>query len=90
MWGSFQGPRHRDAVSGGLLLAGACSIPLPKTTSIVPWERIPTIPLSPEREKETEQTLKLMFDLGYVKPDEVPQIPKLAKTPGAILICALG
>jgi uncharacterized protein (DUF169 family) len=48
------------------------------------------IPLSPEREKETEQTLKLMFDLGYVKPDEVPQIPKLAKTPGAILYAPLG
>ena len=30
------------------------------------------IPLSPEREKETEQTLKMMFDLGYVKPEEVP------------------
>jgi hypothetical protein len=27
--------------------------------------------LSPEREKETEQTLKMMFDLGYVKPEEV-------------------
>ena len=48
------------------------------------------IPLSPEREKETEQTLKRMFDLGYVKPDEVPQIPKLAKTPGAILYAPLG
>lgn len=48
------------------------------------------IPLSPEREKETEQTLKLMFDLGYVKPDEVPQIPRLAKTPGAILYSPLG
>jgi len=31
-----------------------------------------------------------MFDLGYVKPDEVPQIPKLAKTPGAILYAPLG
>lgn len=28
------------------------------------------IALSPEREKETEQTLKMMFDLGYVKPKE--------------------
>ncbi len=36
------------------------------------------IPLSPEREKETEKTLKMMFDLGYVKPEEVPQIPRLA------------
>jgi uncharacterized protein (DUF169 family) len=36
------------------------------------------IALSPEREKETEQTLKMMFDLGYVKQEEVPQIPRLA------------
>ena len=48
------------------------------------------IVLSPEREKETEQTLKMMFDLGYVKPEEVPQIPQLAKTPKAILYTPLG
>jgi uncharacterized protein (DUF169 family) len=48
------------------------------------------IPLSPEREKETEQTLKMMFDLGYVKPEEIPQIPRLAKTPKAIVYSPLG
>jgi uncharacterized protein (DUF169 family) len=48
------------------------------------------IALSPEREKETEQTLKMMFDLGYVKPEEVPQIPRLAKPPKAILYAPLG
>jgi uncharacterized protein (DUF169 family) len=48
------------------------------------------IPLSAEREKETEQTLKMMFDLGYVKPEEVPQIPRLAKTPVAIAYAPLG
>jgi len=48
------------------------------------------IPLSPGREKETEQTLKMMFDLGYVKPEEVPQIPRLAKTPAAIAYAPLG
>ena len=42
------------------------------------------IPLSPERAAETEQTLKMMFELGYVKPEEVPQIPRLPKTPAAI------
>ena len=47
------------------------------------------ISLSPEREKETEQTLKFMFDLGYVKPEEVPQIPRLAKGPKAIVYSAL-
>jgi uncharacterized protein (DUF169 family) len=49
-----------------------------------------SIALSPEREKETEQTLKMMFDLGYVKPEEVPQIPRLAKPPVAILYSPLG
>jgi uncharacterized protein (DUF169 family) len=48
------------------------------------------IPLSPERAAETEQTLKMMFDLGYVKPEEVPQIPRLPKTPVAILYAPLG
>src|SRR6266481_502507 len=41
------------------------------------------ITLSPEREQETGLTLKMMFDLGYVKPEEVPQIPRLAKSPKA-------
>ena len=48
------------------------------------------IALSPEREKETGDTLKLMFDLGYVKPEEIPQIPRLAKTPKAIVYSPLG
>ena len=46
--------------------------------------------LSAEREKETEQTLKMMFDLGYVQPEEVPQIPRLAKAPAAIVYAPLG
>jgi uncharacterized protein (DUF169 family) len=48
------------------------------------------IALSPAREKETEQTLKMLFDLGYVKPEEVPQIPRLATTPNAIVYAPLG
>ena len=48
------------------------------------------IPLSPEREKETEQTLKLMFTVGYIKPEEVPGIPRLAKTPAAVVYAPLG
>jgi uncharacterized protein (DUF169 family) len=48
------------------------------------------IALSPEREKETEQTLKMMFDLGYVEPHEVPHIPRLKKAPSAIVYAPLG
>lgn len=47
------------------------------------------IPLSADREKETEQTLRMMFELGYVTP-EVPQIPRLAREPRAILYAPLG
>ena len=48
------------------------------------------IPLSPDRVAETEQILKFMFDLSYVKPEEVPQIPRLKKTPAGILFAPLG
>jgi uncharacterized protein (DUF169 family) len=48
------------------------------------------IALSPEREKETQQTLKMMFELNYVKPEEVATIPRLAKAPAAIVYSPLG
>jgi uncharacterized protein (DUF169 family) len=48
------------------------------------------IPLSPERANETEQTLKMMFELGYVKPEEMPKIPQLPTTPAAIAYAPLG
>jgi uncharacterized protein (DUF169 family) len=48
------------------------------------------IALSPEREKETQQTLKMMFELNYVKPEEVAMIPRLAKPPVAITYASLG
>lgn len=47
------------------------------------------IRLSPDREKETEQTLQLMFDLGYVQPAEVAKIPRLPESPGAIAYAPL-
>jgi uncharacterized protein (DUF169 family) len=46
--------------------------------------------LSPGREAETQQTLKLMFDLNYVRPEEVPSIPRLPKAPAAIAYAPLG
>jgi uncharacterized protein (DUF169 family) len=48
------------------------------------------ITLSPEREEETGITLKMMFDLGYVRPEEVPQIPRLAKAPAVVMYSTLG
>ncbi len=48
------------------------------------------IPLSKEREQETEQTLNLMFGVGYIRPEDVPGIPRLEKTPTAMLFAPLG
>ena len=46
--------------------------------------------LSAEREQETGVTLKMMFDLGYVKPEELPQIPRLTKSPAVVVYSPLG
>jgi uncharacterized protein (DUF169 family) len=48
------------------------------------------IQLSPDRVQETEATLGMMFNLGYVKPEEVPGIPRLAKEPVAVVFAPLG
>jgi len=48
------------------------------------------IPLSSEREKETGQMLQMMFDLGYMKPEEVERIPRLPKTPAVVAYAPLG
>jgi uncharacterized protein (DUF169 family) len=47
------------------------------------------IPLPKEREKELEQTLGLMVQIGYVKMEEVPEIPRLPETPGAVVYAPL-
>jgi uncharacterized protein (DUF169 family) len=48
------------------------------------------IQLPPERIHETEATLGLMFNLGYVRPEEVPGIPRLSKEPAAVAFAPLG
>jgi uncharacterized protein (DUF169 family) len=45
--------------------------------------------LPPERVQETEATLGMMFNLGYVRPEEVPGIPQLPKEPAAIVYAPL-
>jgi uncharacterized protein (DUF169 family) len=49
-----------------------------------------SISLPPERAKELEQTLGLMAQIGYVKMEEIPGIPRLAKEPAAIVYAPLG
>jgi len=48
------------------------------------------VQLPPERAGETEATLGMMFNLGYVRPEEVPGIPRLAKEPAAVAFAPLG
>ncbi|HEY2108393.1 MAG TPA: DUF169 domain-containing protein [Candidatus Acidoferrales bacterium] len=48
------------------------------------------IPLPPERAKELEQVLSFMTSIGYVKMEEIPDIPQLAKTPRAVVYSPLG
>lgn len=47
------------------------------------------IDLPKDREKELPETLGLMAELGYVRMDEVPGIPRLAQAPGAIVYSRL-
>ena len=48
------------------------------------------IPLPPEREAELTDTLGLMSDIGYVRMEEVPGIPRLPTTPVAVVYAPLG
>ncbi len=48
------------------------------------------IPLPPERADELGQTLGLMTEIGYLKMQEVPGIPRLPRTPGAAIYAPLG
>jgi uncharacterized protein (DUF169 family) len=47
------------------------------------------VQLPPERIQETEATLGMMFNLGYVRPEEVPGIPRLPKEPAAVVYAPL-
>jgi uncharacterized protein (DUF169 family) len=48
------------------------------------------VQLPPDRVQETEAMLGMMFNIGYVKPEEVPGIPRLPKEPAAIVFAPLG
>jgi len=48
------------------------------------------IPLPPERADELGQTLGLMTEIGYLRMEEVPGIPRLPRTPGAAIYAPLG
>jgi len=47
------------------------------------------VQLPPGRVQETETTLGMMFNLGYIRPEEVAGIPRLAKEPAAVVFAPL-
>jgi uncharacterized protein (DUF169 family) len=48
------------------------------------------IPLPDDRAAELGQTLNLMSEIGYIRMEEVPSIPRVPTTPGAIVYAPLG
>jgi uncharacterized protein (DUF169 family) len=48
------------------------------------------IDLPPDRAPELGQTLSLMADIGYVRMEEVPSIPRLSQSPAFIYYAPLG
>lgn len=47
------------------------------------------VQLPAERVQETEAMLGMMFNIGYVRPEEVPGIPRLSKEPAAMVFAPL-
>lgn len=48
------------------------------------------IPLPETRAHELDETLSMMFDAGYLRPEEIPAISQLTETPEAITYGPLG
>jgi uncharacterized protein (DUF169 family) len=48
------------------------------------------IPLPTDRAQELDQTLGFMTGIGYLRTEEVPGIPRLPETPGAVVYAPLG
>lgn len=48
------------------------------------------IALPPDRADELDQTLGFMTGFGYLRREEVPWIPRLPETPGAVIYAPLG
>jgi uncharacterized protein (DUF169 family) len=48
------------------------------------------IPLPPDREPELSKTLTLMGEIGYLRMEEVPGVPRLARTPAVSVYAPLG
>jgi uncharacterized protein (DUF169 family) len=49
-----------------------------------------SLPLPQERAHELDQTLSFMIDLGYLKKEDVPGIPRLPQGPRTVIYAPLG
>lgn len=47
------------------------------------------VPLPQDRTQELDQTLSFMVEIGYIKMEEVPGIPRLPKPPGVVIYAPL-
>lgn len=48
------------------------------------------LPLPPDRAQELDQTLSFMTGVGYIKIEEVAEIPRLPQPPGVVIYAPLG
>ena len=48
------------------------------------------MPLPPDRAHELDDTLGFMTGIGYLRMEEVPEIPRLPDTPGVVVYAPLG
>ena len=78
------------AASGGSPRAGGRSTRSPVTITTAIGSYTHNIPLPQERAEELDQTLSFMTGIGYIKMEEIPQIPRLPQTPGVVLYAPLG
>jgi len=89
MWRSSPALSRRGAVSG-LAAEGHTFYIVPADHYNCPiGSYTHNIPLPPAREPELMQTLSLMSEIGYIRLEEVPGVPRLAQTPGVVIYSPL-
>ena len=86
----FPARSHQGAASGAWRRPGKSSIPCPRIIYNCPiGSYTHNIPLPPEREAELTDTLGLMVNIGYIKMEEIPAVPRLPKTPAVTVYAPL-
>ena len=87
----FEGTYRRVAPSGAWHQRDARSSRCRATTTTARLAAYThSIPLPPDRAQELDETLAFMTGIGYLRMEEVPDIPVLPTTPGAVVYAPLG